>query len=59
MAAAGEKQGKWKGSLKEAIEDAADEFGPGDHEVTVIEIQAKVRVASPGQVREYRVKVEK
>jgi hypothetical protein len=57
---AGDK-GKWKRELREAIASAADEqLEPGDHEVRVVEIEAKVTAAkSPGQVHEYRIKVEK
>jgi hypothetical protein len=59
MAAAGEKQGKWKTSWKEAIEDAADEFeNGGEGTFTVVETLVRVRFSSPGQVHEYRVKLK-
>jgi hypothetical protein len=44
-------------SLKEAIEDAAEKYGRGTHEVKVEEISATVDVRNPGEVREYRVVV--
>jgi hypothetical protein len=66
MAAAGnKKEGKSKRrpgkepSVQEAIENAADKYGNGSHEVKVDEIWATVDVSSPGQVREYRVIVDK
>ena len=52
------KQGKWKQELREAIESAADELGPGTHEVTIAQIEARVEVSSPGRVREYRITLE-